>query len=160
MRSPELVADLCVAVGMATGSAPSVKCRIGVDELDSYQYLSDFIHTVSTKGNVSHFIIHARKAILGQSFSPHQNRTVPALNYPCVYQLIKDFPYLQFTLNGGVVTYEDMLMHEAHGVHGIMIGRGVIRDPYFYRHVDKLVYGDHSGKTTSHNMKYNIRLLT
>lgn len=150
MRSPELVADLCSAIGRATNIAPSVKCRIGVDELDTYQYLSNFINTVSTKGNVSHFIIHARKAMLGCGFSPHDNRTIPPLNYPFVYQLVKDFPHLQFTLNGGVVTFEDMAIHEAHGVDGVMVGRGVVQDPYMYRHVDKLLYGDKRGVCSKH----------
>lgn len=141
MKDPPLVADLCSAIRDATGVFPTVKCRIGVDELDSYEYLSNFIDLVSRKGQVNHFFIHARKAVLDKKFSPHDNRTIPPLKYEYVYRLIEDFPHLEFTLNGGVVTYEEILTHKARGVHGVMIGRGVINHPYMYRHVDNLIYG-------------------
>ena len=44
----------------------SVKCRTGVDDLDSYEDLYNFINVVSTQGGVRRFQIHARKAILGE----------------------------------------------------------------------------------------------
>ena len=44
----------------------SVKCRTGVDELDSYEDLYNFVNVVSTQGGVRRFQIHARKAILGE----------------------------------------------------------------------------------------------
>lgn len=43
----------------------SVKCRTGVDELDSYDDLRNFIQIVSSQGGVKRFQIHARKALLG-----------------------------------------------------------------------------------------------
>ena len=142
MKDPHLVADLCIAASAATGNAPTVKCRIGVDNQDSYGHLSDFIDIVSRRGGVGHFFVHARSAILDKSFSPHDNRTIPPLQYDHVYSLVRDFPGVEFTLNGGVVSYEDMYTHTARGAHGVMVGRGVIEDPYLYRHVDRLCYGD------------------
>lgn len=38
------------------------KTRIGIDDRDSYEFLCDFIETVSGKGECEMFIIHARKA--------------------------------------------------------------------------------------------------
>lgn len=43
----------------------SVKCRTGVDDLDSYEDLCNFINVVSSQGGVRRFQIHARKALLG-----------------------------------------------------------------------------------------------
>ena len=64
----------------------TVKCRIGVDDLDSYELLKTFIATVAASG-VDHFIIHARKALL-QGLNPAQNRRVPPLKYETVYCLV------------------------------------------------------------------------
>lgn len=58
----------------------TVKCRIGVDNNDSYAGLTNFISIVSAKGNVNKFIVHARKAYL-KGLNPKENRTVPPLNY-------------------------------------------------------------------------------
>lgn len=64
-------------------------------------------YQVSRGAGVSHFIIHARKAILG-GLSPAQNRNIPPLKYDYVYRLVEDFPDVDFTLNGGVNTYEEV----------------------------------------------------
>ena len=56
---------------------------------------------------MTHFIVHARKAILG-GLSPAQNRSVPPLRHDFVYRLVKDFPDVDFTLNGGINTYEEV----------------------------------------------------
>ena len=78
-----------------------------------------FVKAVSQGSNVEHFIIHARKCLLN-GLSPHQNRTIPplkcdesvkqrphsicsaALRYEWVFALKRDFPDLQFSLNGGI----------------------------------------------------------
>jgi tRNA-dihydrouridine synthase A len=41
-----------------------VKCRLGVDDVDKWENIVHFIKTVSEKGGVNKFIIHARKAFL------------------------------------------------------------------------------------------------
>jgi tRNA-dihydrouridine synthase A len=97
---------------------PTVKCRIGVDQNDTYEELHRFVDLLSNEGLVKHFIIHARKAILDKKFSPKDNRTIPPLSYDTVYRLVQDFPHLDFTLNGGVKTYDQVLEHYTHGVKG------------------------------------------
>jgi tRNA-dihydrouridine synthase A len=143
MRTPQLVGDLALAASLALGVAPTIKCRIGVDDLESYSHLYEFIDHVSTSGGVTHFIIHARKAILGANFSPKQNRTVPPLHYSYVYDLVRDFPHLRFTLNGGVSSMEEVQHHlsECGGLAGVMVGRAAVSDPFEWRHADTLLFG-------------------
>uniref|UniRef100_A0A7S3A1N0 DUS-like FMN-binding domain-containing protein n=1 Tax=Rhodosorus marinus TaxID=101924 RepID=A0A7S3A1N0_9RHOD len=103
MKTPDLVADITARMSAAVRETVpiSVKCRIGVDDIDSYESLRHFIETVSSKGGVKRFVIHARKAIL-KGLSPAQNRSIPPLKYDYVYRLIDEFPDLYFTINGGV----------------------------------------------------------
>ena len=115
MLDPQLVSDLCRSISEATGQPATVKCRIGVNDNDSYQYLSDFIDFVQNKAGVEHFIIHARKAILDKNFSPDDNRKIPPLKYDYVYQLVREFPELNFTINGGILNFEDIQTHLQHG---------------------------------------------
>ena len=105
------------------GTACTVKCRLGVDDFDSYEFAKEFVEEVSKNGSVTHFIIHARKAFL-KGLNPAQNRNIPPLMYDRVYQLQEDFPHLRFTINGGIKTLYDA--HEIiknHHVWGCMIGR-------------------------------------
>ncbi|GFR50100.1 hypothetical protein Agub_g12245, partial [Astrephomene gubernaculifera] len=80
----------------------TVKCRLGVDEADSYEQLREFVRVVSERSPVRHFVVHARKAFLN-GLSPHQNRTVPPLRHHWAWALAAEFPHLQFSLNGGVL---------------------------------------------------------
>jgi len=80
-----------------------VKCRLGVDEYDSYEFAKNFIEKVSREGNVENFIIQARKAFM-KGLNTAQNRNVPPLWYDRVYKLKEDFPHLKFTINGGLKT--------------------------------------------------------
>jgi len=130
------VGRACAALRAATSVPVTVKCRIGVDDQDSYEFLANFVRQVSASGGISHFIIHARKALL-KGLSPAANRTVPPLKYDTVYRLVKDFPNLHFTLNGGVTTPEQTLQHLAHGVHGVMIGRQAVEGPWIFREIDQ-----------------------
>ena len=98
MFSPSVVREMVLRMSEHCNKV-TVKCRIGVDAHDSYQELVDFIQTLSEGTAATHFIIHARKAIL--KMSPDKNRKIPPLNYEVVYQLVRDFPHLDFTLNGG-----------------------------------------------------------
>lgn len=140
MLKPDLVAELAVAIGEATGRPATVKCRIGVDDADSYEHLADFVRRVSDVGGVQHFIVHARKAVLGANFSPEYNRKVPPLKYDMVYQLVRDFSHLSFSINGGVQTYDETKEHLRHGVLGVMCGRAVVNNPFYWRHVDSILY--------------------
>ena len=127
MLEPALVAD-CVSAMQARIKIPvTVKCRIGVDEHDSYENLHAFISDIAKVGcNI--FIIHARKAWLS-GLSPKQNREIPPLRYDVVRQVKKDFPSLTIILNGGIKTMTD-IHHELPHVDGIMIGRAAYSNPY------------------------------
>jgi tRNA-dihydrouridine synthase A len=154
MRDPAHVASLCAAMGEATrGELPiTVKCRIGVDDDDSYEQLARFVEIVSGAG-VSHFIVHARKAILNMKLTPHENRVVPPLKYEHVHRLVADFESarVQFTLNGGICALPEVAAQLAISpqLAGVMVGRDVVNRPWHYAHVDRLLHGDapHGGRT-------------
>lgn len=104
--------------------------------MDSYAAVHNFVRTVSTKSPVKHFLIHARKCHL-KGLNPLQNRTIPPLKYQWVWALKRDFPHLQFSLNGGILTLEEasaalrMPCDEAPGgIAGVMIGRAAYHDPW------------------------------
>lgn len=128
MQTPELVAD-CVKAMQDSVSVPvTVKHRIGIDNQDDYDFVRRFIDTVATHGGCTSFTVHARKAIL-QGLSPKENRTIPPLIYDTVYRLKRDYPHLQFILNGGVQNMSDVQTHLPH-VDGVMIGRSAYNTPY------------------------------
>lgn len=140
MLNPALVSELALSVSEITGVPATIKCRIGVDDNDSYEELVHFIKQVSEVGHVQHFIIHARKALLGKKFTPADNRKIPPLKYDIVYSLIKDFPHLMFTINGGILTMDEVEHQLKQGVHGVMVGRAVIDAPYNWRNIDSKLY--------------------
>lgn len=138
MAEPELVADCMAAMKQVVNIPVTVKTRIGIDELDSYDHLCHFIDTVKQSGTET-FIIHARKAWLS-GLSPKQNREVPPLRYDIAYQVKKDFPELEIILNGGVTTLEQSTNHMEQ-LDGVMIGREAYHNPYFLSAVDNGFYG-------------------
>ncbi len=141
MAHPQLVGD-CVAAMQAVVNIPvTVKSRIGIDERDSYEELTQFIDTVSQAGCKT-FIIHARKAWL-KGLSPKENREVPPLRYDVVFQLKKDFPELEIVINGGITTL-DQSVELLEQVDGVMLGREIYQNPYLLTGVDGLLFGDDS----------------
>lgn len=141
MFEPERVRDCCAAMIAAVGDLAeiTVKCRLGVDKKDSYEELTHFIRTVSSAG-VTHFIVHARKALLG--LSTIQNRHVPPLRHEWVFRLVDEFPHLRFTLNGGVSSVDEVHMLLQRGnVHGVMLGRRANADPYLFARCGMLCSG-------------------
>ncbi|KAI8604526.1 dihydrouridine synthase-domain-containing protein [Dissophora ornata] len=135
MKTPSTVVQIIQEMGKAGVTIPvTVKCRIGVDNLDSYDYLYEFIKLISTTTPVNHFIVHARKCWL-KGLSPKQNRSVPPLKYEVVYQLAKDFPHLTITINGGFNT-TTQLKEQLDLVDGVMVGREVMDRPMFLAKVD------------------------
>jgi len=138
MAEPQLVAD-CVSEMQSVTSIPvTVKSRIGIDDLDSYEFLYTFIEQVAQAG-CQHFIIHARKAWLS-GLSPKQNRDIPPLDYSRVYQVKQDFPQLAISINGGIKTLEETKGHLQH-IDGVMIGREIYNSPYLLATVDQEIYG-------------------
>ncbi len=139
MAEPALVAE-CVAAMRAAVSVPvTVKTRIGIDELDSYEHLTGFIAEVAAAG-CELFIVHARKAWL-QGLSPKQNREVPPLRYDVVATLKRDFPALGIVLNGGIRTLDEVLRFSLE-FDGVMIGREAYSNPYLLAQIEAALYGD------------------
>lgn len=139
MAEPQLVADCVAAMREVVDVPVTVKTRIGIDDQDSYEFLTDFISTVSEKGGCDQFTIHARKAWLS-GLSPKENREIPPLDYPRAYQLKKDFPHLTVAVNGGVKTLEETLAHLEH-LDGVMVGREAYQNPYILAQVDQQLFG-------------------
>jgi len=139
MAEPELVGDCIAAMRAATSIRVTVKCRTGIDDMDSYDELAAFINTVASRSGCSIFIIHARIALL-QGLSPKENREVPPLNYPRVYQIKKDNPQLAIIINGGIRTLAECKTHLTH-VDGVMLGREAYQNPFLLHDVDKELFG-------------------
>ena len=139
MKEPDLVAS-CVESMIDKCSIPvTVKSRIGIDDMESYDQLTDFIARIHNKG-CQHFIIHARKAWL-KGLSPKENRTIPPLNYPWVYQLKRDFPQLKITINGGIESCNEVKSHLDH-VDGVMLGRSIYNNPFMLREIETSIFGN------------------
>ncbi|MCG9627906.1 tRNA dihydrouridine(20/20a) synthase DusA [Vibrio mediterranei] len=139
MAEPELVAECVAAMKEVVDVPVTVKTRIGIDDQDSYEFLTRFVSLVSEKAGCEQFTIHARKAWLS-GLSPKENREIPPLDYPRAYQIKKDFPHLQIAVNGGVKTLEESLEHLKH-LDGVMIGREAYQNPYILAQVDQLIFG-------------------
>ena len=139
MAEPELVAACMAAMKDAAGDIPAtVKCRIGIDDMDPEQGLNRFVETVAKSG-VDHFIIHARKAWLN-GLSPKENRTIPPLDYDRVMRLKKAFPHLNFSINGGITKVEDAAEF-ARIFHGVMVGRAAYQTPFTLAEMAAAIYG-------------------
>ena len=138
MAEPRLVADCVKAMVDAVPLPVTVKHRIGIDQSESYDFVRDFVGTVSEAG-CSVFTVHARNAIL-KGLSPKQNREVPPLKYDFAYRLKQDFPGLTIVINGGIQTIEEIRRHLVH-VDGVMIGREAYHNPYLLAAFDREFFG-------------------
>ena len=138
MNKPNLVAKCVKAIKNKVNIPVSVKCRIGVDDMDEEKDLNTFIKKVSDSG-CKIFIVHARKAWL-KGLSPRENRNIPPLNYERVYKLKDEFPHLEIIINGGLETIEDSKNHLTK-VDGVMMGRKAYENPFQLTKVDHLFYG-------------------
>lgn len=141
MLNPQNVADIVQGMRAISPIPVSVKCRIGVNDQDTYEHVHEFVSTLSELGGCVDFTVHARKAWL-KGLNPKQNRSVPPLKHEVVYRLIEDFPHLNFYLNGGIKTAEEVNDHLSRGVKGVMIGRGAFENPWMFASVDSQVFGD------------------
>ncbi len=139
MASPKLVADCINAMQNAVSIPVTVKCRLGIDEQDSEEFLVEFIKTVA-EGGCKVFIIHARKAIL-KGLSPKENREVPPLIYERVYGIKARYPELEVIINGGITSYEEITTH-IEFVDGVMLGREAYQNPYILAQVDSLLFDE------------------
>jgi len=127
MAEPGLVAQCVRAISDAVAKPVTVKHRVGIDHVEDYSFVRDFVGTVADAGCRT-FIVHARNAVL-KGLSPKENREVPPLKYPYVYQLKRDFPELEIVINGGITTREQIVAQLAR-VDGVMLGRAAYHDPW------------------------------
>ncbi|WP_179404216.1 tRNA dihydrouridine(20/20a) synthase DusA [Burkholderia guangdongensis] len=138
MNEPRLVADCVKAMRDAVSVPVTVKHRIGVDAVEDYAFVRDFVGTVAQAG-CEVFVVHARNAIL-KGLSPKENREIPPLKYDYAYRLKRDFPSLEIVINGGITTLDEVEQHLAH-VDGVMLGREAYHNPYLLAGVDARFYG-------------------
>ncbi len=139
MEHPETVADAYQAMQDKVDIEVTIKHRIGIDNMDDYEGMVNFIRPIAARGCKT-FIVHARKAWL-QGLSPKENREVPPLQYPFVYRLKQEFPELTIVINGGIKTLNDTLAH-LEQVDGVMIGREAYSNPYLLAKADQQLFGD------------------
>jgi tRNA-dihydrouridine synthase A len=164
MREPETVARCVEAMARAVNIPVTVKCRIGVDDVEAEPFLRAFINTVSNAG-CGMFIIHARKAWL-KGLSPKENREIPPLDYDLAARMGREFPDLQIILNGGIKTVGQMheLLHchpegtpatersnqilrfaqndKKPAFHGLMIGREAYQNPGILLDIERELFGN------------------
>jgi len=139
MAKPALVGECVFAMQAAVNVPVTVKTRIGIDDMDSYEGLHRFVETVSGYG-CGVFVIHARKAYL-QGLSPKENRTVPPLRYDYAWRLKRDFQQLEIIVNGGITSLDEVAKHLQY-VDGAMLGRAAYHDPWLLADVDSRFFND------------------
>ena len=128
MKTPDLVAECCEAMRDAVRVPVTVKCRIGVDDQDPRVVLPDFLGRIRSAG-IARVAIHARKAWL-QGLSPKENREVPPLDYPLVFEMKRAFPDIHISVNGGIGSLDEASEFLAEGLDGVMIGRAAYHAPW------------------------------
>ncbi|MDC3086265.1 tRNA dihydrouridine(20/20a) synthase DusA [Pelagibacteraceae bacterium] len=137
MKEATLVKQCLEGMISETSIDVSLKCRIGVDEFDTYEFFKSFISTVIESG-IKIIFIHARKAYL-KGLDPKRNRTLPPLKYEFVYKIKKEFPHIKFIINGGLDNIDDCL-DQLNYLDGVMVGRSIQANPFFLEDVDSKFY--------------------
>lgn len=137
MAHPNKVAEAIKAMQDATSIPVTIKHRIGIDDMDDYPGLLNFVEIVAATG-CNTFIVHARKAWL-QGLSPKQNREVPPLCYDFVYRLKQEMPQLNIVINGGITSMAQCQEH-LQEVDGVMVGREAYSNPYLLAEIDKHLF--------------------
>jgi tRNA-dihydrouridine synthase A len=138
MAEPALVARCVRAMREAVQIPVTVKCRIGIDDCDDYEFFERFVLTVRDAG-VDTFIVHARKAHL-QGLSPKENREVPPLRYEVPALLKERHPELNVILNGGLKTAVQV-REWLPRFDGVMLGRQAYQEPYLLAQLDAELLG-------------------
>lgn len=138
MAEPQLVADCVKAMVDVVDVPVTVKHRIGIDKGENYEFVRDFVGTVSEAG-CKVFIVHARNAWL-KGLSPKENREVPPLRYELVHKLKREFPGLTIAINGGLTTGAQVA-GELQKLDGVMIGREAYHNPWWLASWDTDFFG-------------------
>jgi tRNA-dihydrouridine synthase A len=138
MAEPWLVVDCMRAMREVVSIPLTVKCRIGIDELDDYGFFEHFVQSVR-EADIDVFIVHARKAYL-QGLSPKENREVPPLRYEVPARLKAEYPELTVILNGGLKTAQQV-REWLPRFDGVMLGRQAYQEPYLLAELDAELLG-------------------
>ena len=138
MAEPRTVAEGVKAMVDAVSIPVTVMHRIGIDRVESYDFVRDFVGTVSEAG-CSVFMVHARNAWL-DALSPTENREVPPLRYELAHRLKQDFPALTFAINGGFTT-NAQIAEQLRLVDGVMVGREAYHNPWLLTTWDEAFFG-------------------
>ena len=139
MKEPDLVADCLNEMVNACNIPVTAKTRIGVDDIEDFDYLNKFVNKIKEAGCKT-IILHARKAIL-KGLTPKQNLSIPKLNYERVYEIKKENPDLEVIINGGITNTEDIKKH-LEICDGVMIGRAIYQNPYFLSEIEKEIFSN------------------
>ncbi len=137
MKDPNLVADCLNKMVNACNIPVTAKTRIGVDDMEDFDYLNNFVNRIREAGCKT-IILHARKAIL-KGLTPKQNLSIPKLNYERVYEIKRENPDLEIIINGGITNIEDIKKH-LKMCDGVMIGRAIYQNPYFLSEIEKEIF--------------------
>jgi tRNA-dihydrouridine synthase A len=138
MKEPPLVAEAVAAMIAAVRIPVSVKCRLGVDEMEDYDVFLAFVDTVAATG-CDYFVVHARKAWLS-GLSPRENREIPPLRHEWVHRLKRERPALRVVINGGLSDLDETMAHLP-AVDGVMLGRAAYHEPWRLHELDARLFG-------------------
>ena len=83
--------------------------------------------------------------------SPKENREIPPLDYPKVYQIKQDYPELHISINGGIKSIDEMKTHLQY-IDGVMVGREAYNNPFIVSQVDSELCEQHSAGLTRHQV--------
>ena len=142
MAEPALVAECVKAMREAVQIPITVKHRVGIDAVEAYEFVHDFVAQVSKAGCAT-FMAHARNAVL-KGLSPKENREIPPLKYEYVHRLKQDFPHLTIVINGGI-TRLDQIEEQLRHVDGVMLGRAAYHDPWLLAVAGEKLLGASAG---------------
>ena len=155
MAEPELVRDCVKAMRDVLGDdlPVTVKHRIGIDRIERYEFVRDFVGTVAEAGRTV-FIVHARNAWL-QGLSPKDNREIPPLRHELVHRLKRELPQLTFVINGGLTT-NAQIAEQLAAVDGVMIGREAYHHPALMADWDARFWGDGAAPVVDDDWRLGI----
>ena len=150
MNEAALVADGVKAMRDVVDIPVTVKHRIGIDKIESYDFVRDFVGTVADAA-CEVFIVHARNAWL-QGLSPKENRDIPPLRYEIVAQLKREFPHLTIAINGGIKT-DEVVQQQLDVLDGVMVGREAYHNPWWMSRWDELYFGAAPSEATHQSVE-------
>ena len=156
MKEPDLVAECLNEMVNACNIPVTAKTRIGVDDIEDFDYLNKFVNKIKEAGCKT-IILHARKAIL-KGLTPKQNLSIPKLNYDRVYEIKKENPNLEVIINGGITNTEDIKKH-LEICDGVMIGRAIYQNPYFLSEIEKEIFSNNTVPTREDIAKEILKYL-